>query len=98
MAEITEEEELQQLAPNLGLAANRLQRDWLVEKWLVNPGALVPGVRMPKFLWGTDGVSTTILGGDGRKQVEAIVDYLITLGEVPQPAAHARTERVEETN
>jgi mono/diheme cytochrome c family protein len=78
LAEIPEED-LPRLAPNLSLAHARLQRDWLVNKWLVEPLAQMPGTRMPQFEYGT-AIAPNILGGDGHKQIEALVDYVLTLG------------------
>ena len=77
LAEIPEED-LPRLAPNLSLAHQRLQRDWLVNKWLVEPLAQVPGTRMPQFEYGTT-IAPNVLDGDGRKQIEALVDYVLTL-------------------
>jgi cytochrome c2 len=79
------EEDLPRLAPNLSLAHQRLQRDWLVNKWLVEPLAQMPGTRMPQFEYGT-AVAPNVLGGDGRKQIEALVDYVLTLGVHEQTA------------
>jgi mono/diheme cytochrome c family protein len=88
LAEIPEED-LPRLAPNLSQARLRLQRDWLVNKWLVEPLAQQPGTRMPQFEYGT-AIAPNILGGDGRKQIEALVDYVLTLG-TPEEVAQAAT-------
>ncbi len=87
LAEIPEED-LPRLAPNLSLAHQRLQRDWLVNKWLVEPLAQMPGTRMPQFEYGAT-IAPNVLGGDGRKQIEALVDYVLTLGTHEQPAEAA---------
>jgi mono/diheme cytochrome c family protein len=84
LAEIPEED-LPRLAPNLSLAHARLQRDWLVNKWLVEPLSQMPGTRMPQFEYGT-AIAPNILGGDGHKQIEALVDYVLTLGANEQTA------------
>ena len=84
LAEIPEED-LPRLAPNLSLAHARLQRDWLVNKWLVEPLSQMPGTRMPQFEYGT-AIAPKILGGDGHKQIEALVDYVLTLGANEQTA------------
>jgi cytochrome c2 len=78
LAEIPDED-LPRLAPNLSLAHQRLQRDWLINKWLPEPLAQVPGTRMPQFEYGTP-IAPNILGGDGQKQREALVDYVLSLG------------------
>lgn len=83
LAEIPEED-LGQLAPNLTLAHSRLQRDWLVNKWLVDPLSQQPGTRMPQFDYGTalpaKILPPDVLGGDARKRIEALVDYVLSLG------------------
>jgi mono/diheme cytochrome c family protein len=84
LAEIPEED-LPRLAPNLSQAHVRLQRDWLVNKWLVEPLSQMPGTRMPQFEYGT-AIAPNILGGDGHKQIEALVDYVLTLGANEQTA------------
>jgi cytochrome c2 len=84
LAEIPEED-LPRLAPNLSLAQRRLQRDWLVGKWLPEPLAQVPGTRMPQFEYGT-AIAPNVLDGDGRKQIEALVDYVLSLGAPAQAA------------
>jgi cytochrome c2 len=84
LAEIPEED-LPRLAPNLSLAHDRLQRDWLINKWLPEPLAQVPGTRMPQFEYGP-AIAPNILGGDGQKQREALVDYVLTLGTKEQAA------------
>ncbi|HTS16945.1 MAG TPA: c-type cytochrome [Verrucomicrobiae bacterium] len=87
LAEIPDED-LPRLAPNLSLAHARLQRDWLVNKWLVEPLAQMPGTRMPQFEYGT-AIAPNVLGGDGRKQIEALVDYVLMLGANEQVAQAA---------
>jgi hypothetical protein len=76
------------LAPNLSLAHKRLQRDWLINRWLPEPLAQVPGTRMPQFEYGTT-IAPNILGGDGQKQREALVDYVLTLGAREEAAQAA---------
>jgi mono/diheme cytochrome c family protein len=78
------EEDLGQLAPNLSLAHDRLQRDWLVNKWLVDPLKEQPGTRMPQFDYGpalpAKILPSEVMGGDARKRIEALVDYVLSLG------------------
>jgi len=81
-------EELGDLAPPLSLAGKRLQRDFLIHKWLPDPGALVPGTRMPVFEYGTAIPSiANIAGGDSLKQREALVDYVLSLETAEAPVA-----------
>jgi mono/diheme cytochrome c family protein len=72
------------LAPRLALARDRLKPEWIVE-WLADPGKLQPGTRMPTFFPDGQSPLPEVLDGDARKQMEAIRDYLITIGE-PQRA------------
>jgi cytochrome c2 len=82
LAEIPEEE-LADLAPPLSLAHARLQRDWLVNKWLPDPLSQQPGTRMPQFDYGPTLppkiLAPDVLGGDAKKRIEALVDYVLTL-------------------
>jgi mono/diheme cytochrome c family protein len=88
------EEDLPRLAPDMNLAHKRLQRDWLINKWLPEPLAQVPGTRMPQFEYG-HAVAPHILGGDTRKQLEALTDYILSLGA--PSAAPAQTAAAEPT-
>ncbi len=67
-------------APDLGLASERLNPDWIVE-WIKDPQRLMPGSRMPSFYDfsdderdGPDDVLSTDL-----EQIEALRDFLLTL-------------------
>ena len=80
------------VAPNLRLAAERLQPEWLFD-WLKDPQAQAPGVGMPGFFTPVDdkpGEYTTPLpefaGGDWHRQIELLRAYVIRLGEKPQMA------------
>ena len=77
LAEIPEED-LGDLAPPLNLAHARLQRDWLVNKWLVDPLSQQPGTRMPQFDYGpalpAKILAPEALGGDPKKRIEALID------------------------
>lgn len=69
-------------APNLALAGNRLQPNWIA-RWVADPQAIVPGTKMPNF-FGTVAEPTApfkdILGGDRQKQLDALRDYVWRLG------------------
>lgn len=84
LAEIPEEE-LADLAPPLNLAHARLQRDWLVNKWLPDPLSQQPGTRMPQFDYGPSLpakiLGPDVLSGDAKKRIEALVDYVLSLDE-----------------
>ncbi len=66
------------LAPDLRLAHERLQPEWVLA-WLRNPGAILPGTRMPSFWPDYPKSFYDPLGKDGARQVRAIRDHLLTL-------------------
>ncbi len=66
------------LAPDLRLAHERLQPEW-IRAWLRNPGAILPGTRMPSFWPDYPASFYPPLERDGQKQVRAIRDHLLTL-------------------
>jgi mono/diheme cytochrome c family protein len=63
------------LAPDLTISKKRLKPEW-VKKWLEDPQALQEGTMMPTFFSEGQSPATDILGGDAKKQIEAIRDYL----------------------
>lgn len=74
------------VAPNLRLAAERLQYDWLFD-WLKDPQAIASGVGMPNFFAKEDEDSdeyTTplidIADGDWRRQIDLLRAYVVELG------------------
>ncbi len=69
-------------APDLMLAHERLNPDW-IGRWIENPQKLMPGTRMPTFYDPEDPKGSAppdVLGGDPKKQIEALRDYVFTLG------------------
>jgi mono/diheme cytochrome c family protein len=68
------------LAPNLEMARTRLKPEWVLD-WLINPNVISPGTRMPSFF--PEGVSPKpdVLGGDAKKQIQAIRDYVFSIGK-----------------
>jgi mono/diheme cytochrome c family protein len=70
----------QDLAPNLTRARDRLKPEWIVD-WLADPNKIQEGTRMPTF-W-PDGQSPMpdVLGGDARKQMTSIRDYVMSMGQ-----------------
>ena len=76
-------------APDLTLARQRLNPNWIV-KWLQDPQKVQPGTKMPSFY---PGGPDTILGGKDDKQIEALKDYLMTLGRGAGGAAPASAAR-----
>lgn len=66
-------------APDLAYGHSRLRPAW-INKWVRNPAELVPGIRMPGYYPPGSPGPAGILGGDVDRQVQAIVDYVISLG------------------
>ena len=74
------------LAPDLRMAPDRLQPDWILQ-WLKNPLAILPGTRMPGF-WPVDSYPKSPfpqLGGDVEAQIRAVRDHLLTFRGGPTP-------------
>jgi mono/diheme cytochrome c family protein len=69
------------MAPDLAKVPERLRPDWLT-LWLAEPSRIMPGTRMPaNFPEKPDeNAFPEILGGDQKKQIEAVRAYLLTLG------------------
>ena len=77
-------------APDLAMARQRLNPNWIV-KWIHDPQKIQPGTKMPSFY---PGGPDNILGGKDDIQIEALRDYLMTLGRAagPGPGAPAPAE------
>lgn len=76
------------LAPDLRMAPERLQADWIVE-WLKNPAAIMPGTRMPGFFPDYPKSFYPHLGGSAPAQIEAIRNHLMTFKGGPSPKVAA---------
>ena len=75
-------------APDLAMARQRLNPNWIV-KWLKDPQKVQPGTKMPSFY---PGGPDDVLGGKEDLQIQALRDYLVTLGRIgatPAPVAAA---------
>jgi mono/diheme cytochrome c family protein len=72
------------LAPDLRMARERLQPDWIVD-WLRAPLEIQPGTRMPMFWADFPASPYPQLDSDGPRQLEAIRDYLLTFEGGPSP-------------
>ena len=75
-------------APDLAMARQRLNPNWIL-KWIKDPQKLQPGTKMPSFY---PGGPDDVLGGKEDLQIQALRDYLLTLGRntaAPAPAAAA---------
>jgi mono/diheme cytochrome c family protein len=69
------------MAPDLAKVPSRLRADW-IDRWLTEPTKIQPGTRMPTNFpeEPSENAFPEILGGDQRKQIEAVRAYLLTLG------------------
>jgi hypothetical protein len=72
------------LAPDLRMAADRLQPDWILQ-WLHDPAAFLPGTRMPQFWPEFPKSPFPGLNMDATLQIQAIRDHLLTLRGGPSP-------------
>ena len=72
------------LAPDLRMASERLQPDWIVA-WLKNPAVILPGTRMPAFWPEYPKSFYPHFNGNSDEQILAIRDHLLTLRGGPSP-------------
>ena len=80
-----------ELAPDLVLSGTRLRRAW-IQRFILEPQKLMPGTRMPELFPLLDeddpGSRSTpepgLLGGDIRRQVEALTDLNLAWGAQPR--------------
>lgn len=77
------------LAPNLTKARDRLKPEWIVE-WLADPGKIQEGTRMPTFFPDGQSPLPDVLNGDAKKQMEAIRDYVISIGQPARTAVASK--------
>ncbi len=74
------------LAPDLRMAPERLQADWILQ-WLKKPSDILPGTRMPAFWPDYPKSYYPQLNGDAEAQIRAIRDHLLTFKGGPSPKA-----------
>ena len=70
------------MAPDLAKVPQRLRADWL-DQWLADPGSIAarhPHARRTSRRTPRRTPIPEILGGDQKKQIEAVRTYLLTLG------------------
>jgi len=72
------------LAPDLRMAVERLNPDWIME-WLKNPARIQPGTRMPAFWPNYPKSDFPQLGNSADAQIRAIRDHLLTFRGGPSP-------------
>jgi mono/diheme cytochrome c family protein len=84
LGQIPKDQPTSNLAPDLRMAAERLNPDWILE-WLKKPSDILPGTRMPAFWPDYPKSFYPQMNGDGEKQILAIRDHLLTLRGGPSP-------------
>jgi mono/diheme cytochrome c family protein len=72
------------LAPDLRMAPDRLQPEWILQ-WLKAPAAILPGTRMPAFWPDYPKSSFPQMDGSAEAQILAIRNHLLTLKGGPSP-------------
>lgn len=86
--------EVHKLAPDLGLARQRLDPAW-VRGFLVDPGAKLPGTNMPQFFPQGQTPNETLLGGDVTAQIDLLVDHVMNIGVQPVDTVRSEPEIAE---
>jgi mono/diheme cytochrome c family protein len=72
------------LAPDLRMAPERLNPDWILD-WLKKPSDILPGTRMPAFWPDYPKSFYPHLNNNAEAQIRAIRDYLMTFKGGPSP-------------
>ena len=72
------------LAPDLRMAPERLNSDWILE-WLKRPSDILPGTRMPAFWPDYPKSFYQHLDGNAEAQIRAIRDHILTFRGGPSP-------------
>src|SRR4029453_12417126 len=81
---IPKERPTSNLAPDLRMAADRLQPEWILQ-WLKKPSDILPGTRMPAFWPDYPKSFYPQLNGEAEAQIHAVRDYLLTFRGGPTP-------------
>ena len=79
-------------APDLAMARQRLNPNWII-KWIQDPQKIQPGTKMPSFY---PGGPDDILGGKDDRQIEALRDYVMSLGRTGSATAATAATAGEE--
>jgi mono/diheme cytochrome c family protein len=85
------------LAPDLRMAPERLNPDW-IEQWLKAPASFLPGTRMPAYWPDFPKSPYPQFGGDAAAQIRAVRDHLMTLRGGPSPKKNGGSVVVAATN
>ena len=84
LGEIPADQPTENLAPDLRMAPERLQADWILD-WLRIPATIQPGTRMPAFWPDHPDSFYPQFDNDANEQIRAIRDYLLTFSGGPNP-------------
>jgi mono/diheme cytochrome c family protein len=84
LGEIRPDQDRTTLAPDLRMAPERLQPDWIL-RWLQNPSRIQPGTRMPQFWPNYPKSDFPQLDNNAELQIRSIRDHLMTLRGGPSP-------------
>ena len=81
---IPEDQPTDNLAPDLRMAGERLQPEWIID-WLREPLVIQPGTRMPLFWTEYPSSFYPQFEADAVQQIESVRDYLLTFRGGPSP-------------
>jgi mono/diheme cytochrome c family protein len=85
------------LAPDLRMAPERLNPDWIVQ-WMKKPSDILPGTRMPAFWPDYPKSYYPEMNGDAEAQIRAIRDHLLTFRGGPSPKNNPSNARSANNN
>jgi mono/diheme cytochrome c family protein len=85
------------LAPDLRMAPERLNPDW-IEAWLRAPASFLPGTRMPAFWPDYPKSFYPQLGNDAAAQIRAVRDHVMTFKGGPSPKRNGGSVVIAPTN
>jgi mono/diheme cytochrome c family protein len=88
LGEIPKDQPTSNLAPDLRMASERLQPDWILD-WMIKPSVILPGTRMPAFWPDYPKSPFPHYNGDGEQQIRAIRAHLLSLRGGPNPKVGA---------
>jgi mono/diheme cytochrome c family protein len=85
------------LAPDLRMAPERLNPDWILQ-WMKKPSDILPGTRMPAFWPDYPKSYYPEMGGNADAQMRAIRDHLLTFKGGPSPKNQPGSARSANNN
>jgi mono/diheme cytochrome c family protein len=94
---IPRDQPTENLAPDLRMASDRLNPDW-IDAWLRAPASFLPGTRMPAYWPDYPKSPFPQLGGDAAAQIRAVRDHLMTFRGGPSPRRNGGSVTVAATN